>query len=68
MARNLALIRTLSIVRDLQVGHQTLDVLAARYGVTTRTIRRDLDAIEASGIHLEKGSDENPRDWRALAE
>lgn len=68
MARNLALIRTLSIVRDLQRGQYGLAVLASRYGVTPRTIRRDLEAIEAAGIRLEKQRDDRDSEWRILAE
>ena len=57
--RNDALVRVLSLLRLLeQRGRHTLDDLALRFDVTTRTIRRDLKALEDVGYplgHEERG-------------
>jgi predicted DNA-binding transcriptional regulator YafY len=51
--RNRQMIRTLTLLQLLESRNgRTLDELAADTGVTTRTIRRDLEAIEAAGIPL----------------
>jgi predicted DNA-binding transcriptional regulator YafY len=53
MPRNAEVIRQWTILRDLEASRrQTIDDLAARTGVTTRTIRRDLEALQASGFPL----------------
>jgi predicted DNA-binding transcriptional regulator YafY len=53
MARNAEVIRQWSILRDLEASRRlTIDDLAGRTGVTTRTIRRDLEALQASGFPL----------------
>jgi predicted DNA-binding transcriptional regulator YafY len=53
MPRNAEVIRQWSILRDLEASRRlTIDDLAARTGVTTRTIRRDLEALQASGFPL----------------
>ena len=53
MPRNAEVIRQWSILRDLEASHRlTIDDLAARTGVTTRTIRRDLEALQTSGFPL----------------
>lgn len=53
MPRNAEVIRQWSILRDLEASRrQTIDELASRTGVTTRTIRRDLEALQASGFPL----------------
>lgn len=52
--RSATLIRTLSLLRVLEQGRSfTLYELAQRFGVTTRTIRRDFQALEAAGYLLE---------------
>ena len=49
MARNAEVIRQWSILRDLEASKRvTIDDLAERTGVTTRTIRRDLEAESLS--------------------
>src|SRR6185436_8228410 len=51
--RNAEVIRQWSILRDLEASRRvTIDDLAERTGVTTRTIRRDLEALQASGFPL----------------
>ena len=53
MPRNAEVIRQWSILRDLEASRRlTIDDLAARPGVTTRTIRRDLEALQTSGFPL----------------
>ena len=53
MPRNAEVIRQWSILRDLEASRRlTIDDLAKRTGVTTRTIRRDLEALQASGFPL----------------
>lgn len=53
MPRNAEVIRQWSILRDLESSKRvTIDDLAERTGVTTRTIRRDLEALQAAGFPL----------------
>jgi predicted DNA-binding transcriptional regulator YafY len=51
--RNAEVIRQWSILRDLESSRRlTIDEMAERTGVTTRTIRRDLEALQAAGFPL----------------
>jgi predicted DNA-binding transcriptional regulator YafY len=51
--RNAEVIRQWSILRDLESSRRaTIDDLARRTGVTTRTIRRDLEALQSAGFPL----------------
>jgi predicted DNA-binding transcriptional regulator YafY len=51
--RNAEVIRQWSILRDLESSRRvTIDELAKRTGVTTRTIRRDLEALQSAGFPL----------------
>jgi predicted DNA-binding transcriptional regulator YafY len=53
MPRNAEVIRQWSILRDLEASRRlTIDDLASRTGVTTRTIRRDLEALQSAGFPL----------------
>lgn len=53
MPRNAEVIRQWSILRDLESSRRvTIDELAERTCVTTRTIRRDLEALQAAGFPL----------------
>ena len=53
MPRNAEVIRQWSILRDLEASRRlTIDELASRTGVTTRTIRRDLEALQSAGFPL----------------
>ena len=53
MPRNAEVIRQWSILRDLESSRRvTIDDLARRTGVTTRTIRRDLEALQSAGFPL----------------
>lgn len=51
--RNQEVIRQWSILRDLESSRRaTIDELAERTGVSTRTIRRDLEALQTAGFPL----------------
>ncbi len=53
MPRNAEVIRQWTILRELEASRRvTIDDLAAKTGVTTRTIRRDLEALQTSGFPL----------------
>ena len=51
-ARNRALIRTWQILQLLEHRGYTLRELADSFGVCTRTIRRDLEALQAAGFAI----------------
>lgn len=54
--------RVLSILRLLQHSRSyTLTELASRFGVTTRTIRRDLAALEEVGYGIRCDYDDDGR-------
>ena len=58
MPRNAEVIRQWSILRDLEASRRlTIDDLAERTGVTTRTIRRDLEALQTSGFPAVRRTD-----------
>jgi predicted DNA-binding transcriptional regulator YafY len=64
MPRNAEVIRQWSILRDLEASRRlTIDDLAARTGVTTRTIRRDLEALQSAGFPLFDETYEGKRYW-----
>ena len=64
MPRNAEVIRQWSILRDLEASRRlTIDDLAERTGVTTRTIRRDLEALQASGFPLYDELIDSKRFW-----
>lgn len=53
MPRNAEVIRQWTILRDLESSRRlTIDEMASRTGVTTRTIRRDLEALQEAGFPL----------------
>lgn len=64
--RNEQVVRILRMLRDLdRVGGSDLYELAERYGTTTRTVRRDLDALRDAGIPLVTETGEGTRKrWR----
>jgi predicted DNA-binding transcriptional regulator YafY len=63
--RNAQLVRILHIMRDLnRLGGVDLQELAARYGTTTRTIRRDFAALEEAGLPLEQSPGEQSPTWQ----
>lgn len=63
--RNQEVIRQWSILRDLESSRRaTIDELAERTGVSTRTIRRDLEALQVAGFPLfDVVDDNNKRYW-----
>src|ERR671929_1639338 len=68
MPRNAEVIRQWTILREVESargGGLTIDELAALTGVTTRTIRRDLQALEESGFPLfdDRGHDDGRTRW-----
>ena len=53
MPRNAEVIRQWAILKTLEASRRaTIDELAKQTGVTTRTIRRDLDALQEAGFPL----------------
>ena len=64
MPRNAEVIRQWSILRDLEASRRlTIDDLAERTHVSTRTIRRDLEALQESGFPLYDEVHDNKRYW-----
>lgn len=49
MQAQIRIVGLLGLLEQIRVPW-TLDALAARFGVSTRTIRRDLEALEAAGV------------------
>jgi predicted DNA-binding transcriptional regulator YafY len=67
--RNAEVIRQWTILREIErarAAGATIDDLAALCGVTTRTIRRDLQALEAAGFPLydDKTQEDGRTRWR----
>ncbi len=64
MPRNAEVIRQWTILRDLESSRRlTIDELARRTGVTTRTIRRDLDALQSAGFPLFDETHDGKKYW-----
>jgi predicted DNA-binding transcriptional regulator YafY len=64
MPRNAEVIRQWSILRDLESSRRmTIDDLAERTGVTTRTIRRDLEALQLAGFPIFDEHHDGRRYW-----
>jgi predicted DNA-binding transcriptional regulator YafY len=69
MPRNAEVIRQWTILREIERargGGVTIDELADLSGVTTRTIRRDLQALEEAGFPLfdDRGGDDGRTRWK----
>ena len=69
MPRNAEVIRQWTILREIENARAagvTIDDLAARCDVTTRTIRRDLQALEEAGFPLfdDRSGDDGKTRWR----
>lgn len=69
MPRNAEVIRQWTILRDVEQARGagvTIDDLASRCAVTTRTIRRDLQALEESGFPLydDRSHDDGRTRWK----
>ena len=64
MPRNAEVIRQWTILRELEASRRlTIDDLADRTGVTTRTIRRDLEALQTAGFPLYDEVADGRRYW-----
>ena len=68
MPRNAEVIRQWTILREIErarAGGVTIDALAATCDVTTRTIRRDLQALEEAGfpIYDDRSNDDGRTRW-----
>ena len=64
MPRNAEVIRQWTILKELEASRRaTIDDLAALTGVTTRTIRRDLDALQEAGFPLFDEVHDGKRFW-----
>jgi predicted DNA-binding transcriptional regulator YafY len=62
--RNAEVIRQWTILRELEASRRaTIDDLARKTGVTTRTIRRDLEALQTSGFPLYDEVIDGKRYW-----
>lgn len=61
--RNAALVRQWALLRLLGRSQQTIEGLAAELEVTTRTIRRDLAALEEAHFPLVQGKIGNRSYW-----
>ena len=65
MPRNAEVIRQWNILRAIEASRRvTIDSLAETQGVTTRTIRRDLEALQAAGFPLFDDVEDGKRYWR----
>ena len=69
MPRNAEVIRQWTILREIETARAsgaTIDDLAQLCDVTTRTIRRDLEALQAAGFPLydDRSSDDGKTRWR----
>ena len=64
MPRNAEVIRQWSILRELESSRRlTIDEMAEKAGVTTRTIRRDLEALQLVGFPIYDELYEGKRYW-----
>jgi proteasome accessory factor B len=65
MPRNAEVIRQWNILRAIESSRRaTIDALAESEGVTTRTVRRDLEALQAAGFPLFDELVDGKRHWR----
>lgn len=64
MPRNAEVIRQWTILKELEASRRaTIDDLARQTGVTTRTIRRDLDALQEAGFPLFDETHDGKKYW-----
>ncbi len=72
MPRNRQVVRELQMILALERARVrlTLHQMAAEFGVTGRTIRRDLEALQEAGVPVveEPGYRWRVLDWRKLRE
>lgn len=55
--RNDSLVRVLTMMHYLKGGRQTLEQLAEEFHVSTRTVRRDLEALSVAGVPVRHSGD-----------
>ena len=64
MPRNAEVIRQWTILKEIEASRRaTIDDLATRTGVTTRTIRRDLEALQTAGFPLFDETHDGKKYW-----
>jgi predicted DNA-binding transcriptional regulator YafY len=64
MPRNAEVIRQWTILKEIEASRRsTIDDLASRTGVTTRTIRRDLEALQTAGFPLFDETHDGKKFW-----
>ena len=64
MPRNAEVIRQWTILKELEASRRaTIDDLARQTGVTTRTIRRDLEALQEAGFPLFDETHDGKKYW-----
>ena len=64
MPRNAEVIRQWTILKELEASRRaTIDGLAEQTGVTTRTIRRDLEALQEAGFPLFDETHDGKKYW-----
>ena len=65
LPRNAEVIRQWTILRELEASRgATIRRLAEKTGVTTRTIRRDLEALQEAGFPLYDIADDGTKRWK----
>jgi predicted DNA-binding transcriptional regulator YafY len=67
MGRNRELIRQWSVLQKLAARRTTIAALAQDFGVNARTIRRDLDALQAAGFPIYDDTVNGTKFWRVDA-
>lgn len=67
MSRNRALVRTWHLIALLRSGAgSSLERLSRELGVTPRTVRRDLEALQEAGIAIYDEKPDETRFWRLV--
>ncbi len=68
MARNAEMIRQWQVLQALETARygKTIQELADEQGVTTRTIRRDLDALDQAGFPITSSEGAGAHRWRLV--
>jgi DNA-binding transcriptional ArsR family regulator len=65
--RNRVLVRTYQLLALLRSGGGcTLDRLASELAVTSRTVRRDLEALQEAGVAIYDDKPDDVRRWRLV--
>lgn len=69
MARNRGLVRALRTAKLLESSRFGVSIgeLASEFGCTTRTVRRDLEALQEAGLPLVDVVDGGRKRWRVMS-